>query len=180
MDKQAVWDVERPSTWFRDHEYIVKPGMRVLDLACGRGRHSVGAALRGAEVVGIDSDESKLSDARSLAAKNGVEVSWVAGELETMEIPTDFDLVLLFNYLDRGRFPDFLGAVKPGGWFLAETFLSGQTLFGWGPTNPKHLLEPGELMDLIKPLDLVFGREVTEVIDNRNAVRASVLARRQQ
>jgi SAM-dependent methyltransferase len=180
MDKQAVWEVERPSTWFRNHEYVITAGMRVLDLASGRGRHSVAAALRGADVVGVESDEEKLADARGLAAKQGVNVTWVSGDLETMEIPTGFDVVLLFNYLDRARFRDFVAAVKPGGWLLAETFLRGQTLHGWGPTNPAHLLEPGELLHLIEPLDLVFGREVTEVIDNRNAVRASVLARRQQ
>jgi SAM-dependent methyltransferase len=40
--------------------------MRVLDLACGEGRHAIAAALLGAQVVGLDRDEARLSTAREL------------------------------------------------------------------------------------------------------------------
>ena len=178
MDKTVELSDDRPSTWFHGHDYIISPGMRLLDLACGTGRHSVAAALRGADVVGIDKDEKKLLAASQRAGRHNVNVTLVPGDLETIEIPGGFDVVILFNYLDRNRFPVFLDAVKPGGWFLGETYLRNQVDFGWGPKHPDHLLEPGELLKLIRPLGLVFGREVTEVIDNRNAARASVLARR--
>lgn len=180
MDSKEVWEVERPSTWFRDHAHLITQGARVLDLACGHGRHAVPAAMRGADVVAIDPDEERLAASRQFADKHGVNVTWVAGDLDTIDIPSGFDVLLLFNYVNRARFPDFIGALNPGGWLFCETFLHGQENFGWGPTNPDQLLAPGELFQLISPLGLVAGREVVEVIDNRNALRASVLARRQQ
>ncbi len=180
MDKTVDVSDGRPSTWFHGHEYIITPGMRVLDLACGTGRHAVAAGLRGADVVGIDNDEKKLQAARKRASRNNVNITFVPADLETMDIPAGFDVVLLFNYLDRQRFPVFVDAVTPGGWFFGETYLRSHVRFGWGPNSPDHLLEPGELFKLIGPLGLVFGREVTEVIDTRSAARASVVARREQ
>ena len=50
--------------------------MRVLDLACGEGRHSLAAALLGAEVVGVDRDETRLATARELAGGAGLRVDW--------------------------------------------------------------------------------------------------------
>jgi len=180
MDKTVEFSSERPSTWFHGHEYIISPGMRVLDLACGTGRHAVAAALRGADVVAIDKDEKKLLAASRRASQHNVNVTLVPGDLEVMDVPAEFDVVLLFHYLDRKRFPKFVEAVKRGGWFLAETYLRSQVELGWGPKNPDHLLEPGELFKLICPLGFVLGREVIEVIDNKHAARASVLARREQ
>ena len=47
--------------------------MRVLDLACGEGRHSLAAAMLGAHVVGVDRDETRLATARELAAAHGAQ-----------------------------------------------------------------------------------------------------------
>jgi tellurite methyltransferase len=174
---QAIW---RRSTWFDIHMPLIRSGMKVLDLACGIGRHAIAAALRGADVVAIDRDEEKLRLGREQSEKKGAVVTWVHDDLETMTMPTGFDLVMLFNYLDRRRFPSFVEAVRPGGFFIYEGFLEGQRGYGWGPTSPNHLLKPSELSRLIRPLELVYGREVLEVIDNRYAARASVLARRVQ
>ena len=41
----------RPSTWFLWHAHRLGPGTRVLDLACGEGRHSLAAAAHGRQVV---------------------------------------------------------------------------------------------------------------------------------
>jgi len=172
----AMW---RRSTWFDRHLPVIRSGMKVLDLACGIGRHAIPAALKGADVVAIDKDKEKLKVAREEAEKKGAVVTWVHDDLETMAaVPTGFDVVMLFNYFDRGRFPAFVGAVRPGGLFLCEVFMEGQRAYGWGPTNPDHLARPSELSRLIRPLELEYAREVLEVIDNRYAARASVLARR--
>jgi len=98
-------------------------------------------------------------------------------DLRTSEIAAaSFDVVLLFDYLDRERFPDFLRAVRPGGYLLAETFLVSQRQQGWGPESDEHLLQPGELLRLVSPFEVFLSREVIEMIDGRPAAVASVLA----
>ena len=63
-----------------------------------------------------------------------------------------FDAVLVFNYLDRPRFPRALEAVRQGGLLIVESFLTTQREQGWGPTADAHLLLPGELARLVAPL----------------------------
>ena len=54
----------RPSTWFLWHAHRIRPGDRVLDLACGDGRHSARRRRAGRTVVGVDRDPAKLAQAR--------------------------------------------------------------------------------------------------------------------
>jgi hypothetical protein len=71
-----------------------------------------------------------------------------------------------------------LDAVKPGGWFLCETFLHTQSQYGWGPTSPNHLLAHGEILDLVAPFDIALAREGTEIANGRPMDVAGVLAQR--
>jgi SAM-dependent methyltransferase len=155
-----------PSTWFTWHEFLIREGSRVLDIACGEGRHSVAAAALGAHVVALDRDESKLDLGRDFARAEGLEINWRSVDLES-EWPDlgSFDAVLVFNYLDRVRMPRILECVAPGGVLIMETFLTVQRTFGWGPTRDDHLLLPGELNRLVTPLEVVHGREVIEPVD---------------
>lgn len=156
----------RPSTWFAWQADRIFPGSRVLDLACGTGRHAIAAAQLGAEVVAVDRDLDSLTAARAFAGKAGLRVDWREADLE--EGWPDwgtFDAVLLFNYLDRPRFPRVLDAVRPGGLLIAESFLTTQREQGWGPTADAHLLLPGELARLVAPFEIIHGREVAEPVD---------------
>lgn len=155
------------------------PGSRVLDLACGSGRHAIAAAQLGAEVVAVDRDADALLAARAFASTAGLTVDWREADLE--EPWPDwgvFDAVLLFNYLDRPRFARALGAVRPGGLLIAESFLTTQREQGWGPTSDAHLLLPGELQRLVAPFEIMHGREVAEPVDTERWRHvASVCAR---
>jgi len=167
-----------PSAWFNWHAGILRPGVRVLDLASGAGRHALPAAERGAEVVAVDEDAESLEILEREAERRHLPVKCLHMDLRTSQIaPAAFDVVMLFNYLDRSRFPDFRRAVRPGGHLLAETFLTAQREQGWGPQGDEHLLVPGELLRLVEPFEVVLSREVIEMIDGRPAALASVLAR---
>jgi len=172
--------VSRPSTWFVWHAHRIRPGMRVLDLACGEGRHSLAAAALGAEVVGMDRDATRLATARELAAAHGLAVDWRVVDLEgPWPELGGFDAVLVFNYLDRARMPEVRNLVAPGGLLVMESFLTRQRELGWGPTSEDHLLRPGELAGLVAPLRILQGREVLEPIDaERWRAVASVVATR--
>lgn len=170
---------DAPSTWFVAHANLFATGHRVLDLACGRGRHAIAAAQLGAHVTAIDADAEKLRVAAKLAQRAGVDVTWIQANLERDPVPAGpFDVVMMFNYLDRTRIAHFLAAVKPGGFFLGETFLERQRDLGWGPTSDDHLLKTMEFPRLVAPFTVVFAREVLEILDGHPRVIAGVLAQR--
>jgi SAM-dependent methyltransferase len=72
-------------------------GERVLDLACGIGRHSLELRRRGFEVVGVDISPELLAMAEQSASKEGLEASFVQADLRELELSDEFDLVLSLN-----------------------------------------------------------------------------------
>ena len=147
LDKPAVAplpDAEAPSPWIVRFAPLVPAGAHVLDLACGRGRHSRLFAARGCAVTAVD------RDAEALAALAGVaNVTTLVWNLEASAWPFDsnrrFDAVVVTRYLHRPLFVDLIRTVADDGVLLYETFAAGNAAFG-RPTNPDFLLEPGELL----------------------------------
>lgn len=177
--KSATDEVQRASDWFRQHAHLIRPGSRVLDLACGGGRHSRAAAALGATVVAVDRDARLLAESRRESQRSGELITWLELDLEQPWPEFGiFDAVLLFRYLDRARMPDVIRCVAPGGCLMVETFLAAQRSQGWGPTSDAHLLQPMELTGLVAPLEVVHAREVFEPVDeSRWAWIGSALAR---
>jgi ubiquinone/menaquinone biosynthesis C-methylase UbiE len=73
----------------------LKPGMRVLDVACGTGNTAIPAARKGAEVTGLDIAPNLLEQARQRAEQHALEIRFDEGDAE--ELPYDsasFDIVL--------------------------------------------------------------------------------------
>lgn len=170
----------RPSTWFTWHDHLLGPGVRVLDLACGEGRHAIAAALRGSEVLAIDLDGAAIERGQDLATAHGAKVEWREVDLAgTWPALGTFDVVLCFNYLDRGKVAALRDLVAPGGAILMETFLTAQRHLGWGPQSDAHLLMPGELPKLLAPLAVAHQREVIEPVEGeRWRAIASAFAQR--
>jgi SAM-dependent methyltransferase len=135
--------VQVPSDWVRRFAPLVPAGARVLDVACGAGRHTRLFTRRGCAVVAIDREprldpdlaSSRLVDARTADLEQG---AWpLPGER--------FDAVIITNYLHRPLFRPLLDALAPGGVLLYETFAVGNAAFG-KPSSPAFLLAPGELL----------------------------------
>jgi SAM-dependent methyltransferase len=107
-------------------------GSRVLDLACGIGRHSLALARAGMHVVGLDYSETYVAEARRLAKRESMSgsVEFVRRdmrELASVVAPGTFDLVLMINngfgYFDDRRDDarvviEVARALKPSGRFL--------------------------------------------------------------
>ena len=68
---------------------------RLLDLGCGVGRHSLLFAEKGWQVTGIDAAEASLAYARSEAKDAALAVSFLEGDLRTIALPPQQDLILL-------------------------------------------------------------------------------------
>jgi SAM-dependent methyltransferase len=74
------------------HERVVdqlapRPGVRLLDLACGTGAIAERAAAHGATVIGIDLAPALIETARERAAEHGLEIDYRVGDCEQLELP---------------------------------------------------------------------------------------------
>ena len=69
----------------------LEPGMRVLDVGCGPGRHARALAARGLEVLGLDISERFIALARD-GAPHGA--TFVRGDARAMDYDREFDAVI--------------------------------------------------------------------------------------
>ena len=143
-----------PSAWLLRWAHLLAPKSRVLDVACGSGRHLRYLHSLGHQVTGVDID---VSVAQALVP--GSEL--VQADLETQPWPLQdrqgpklFDGLIVFNYLWRPLWPHLLDSLAPGGVLIYETFASGQAQWG-RPRNPDFLLQPGELLERCQGLQII-------------------------
>ena len=101
---------------------------RVLDLACGQGRHAIPLAQEGFRVVGVDYQQHLLRKARRAAREAGVDVPFVRGDMRCLPFAGVFDAVAClftaFGYFSDAENARVLGeiarALRPGGWLLLD------------------------------------------------------------
>jgi len=151
-----------PSSWLIGNADLLPSGGRVLDVACGRGRHALLMASAGFEVRAIDRDAEAIAFLRDTAARLSLKIDTDVIDLET-DPPPDlsagaFDAVLVFRYLFRPLMPRLRDALKPGGRLFYETFTTRQAERGH-PKNPAFLLRDEELAELMTPLAILRARE---------------------
>lgn len=129
---------------------LIVPGGRVLDVACGSGRHLRWLASQGFAVSGVDRDADALAPLQGLGRI-------VVADLEAGAWPLageTFDAMVVTNYLWRPLWPALRAALGPGGVLIYETFAVGNAAFG-KPSNPDFLLQPGELLEACRGLQVV-------------------------
>ncbi|HVE75243.1 MAG TPA: class I SAM-dependent methyltransferase [Actinomycetota bacterium] len=107
----------------------ITPPARVLDLACGHGRHSIELARRGLHVTGIDLSEPSLQMAQQAAEEAGIHVELLHKDMRELDFNAEFDAVInmftAFGYFSREE--DDLHvlalvakALRPKGGFLLD------------------------------------------------------------
>jgi len=139
--------IEAPSAWVTRWSALVPVAGRVLDVACGYGRHARWFAARGNAVDAVDRNAEALS---ALATVPGIMPCCADIEAGTWPYaPGAYVCVVVTNYLHRALFPRLLDAVAPGGVLIYETFAVGNERFG-RPSNPEFLLRPGELLECVR------------------------------
>ena len=169
-----------PAAWLTMHKHWLPPG-DALDVACGRGRHALWLAQHGWRVTAVDRDADVLRGLETEARRRGLTVTTRVADLETAPAPLPdeaFDVIVAVHYLHRPLFPRLLAALRPGGVLVYETFTTAQAARG-KPTNPDFLLRPGELRELVSPLQVLDwregefdGRDVSSVVARRSPLTA--------
>jgi SAM-dependent methyltransferase len=134
------------------------PGARILDLACGHGRHSVLLARAGYRVTGLDRSAHMLWRGRAAAASGSVEagdgrVEWVRGDMRRLPFaagvspgkPFDacINLFTSFGYFEDDAENEQVIAeaarlLKPGGKFLIDVSNRDYCLLRMWPASWRH------------------------------------------
>ena len=135
-----------PSGWVCRWASQIPQGGRVLDVACGAGRHARYLAEHGFAVDAVDID---------ISACEGITVPNIAFRQADLEggpwpyPPGVFQGVVVTNYLHRPLLPMLLESLAQGGVLIYETFALGNERYG-RPKNPNFLLLPDELLEIVR------------------------------
>ena len=167
---------ENPSLWVERFAPMIRAGGSVLDLACGKGRHSLLLARLGYTVEAVDRDVEAL--ARITATAPGIVTR--QADLEGGLWPYHgraFDGIVVTNYLFRPLLPMLLDALEENGVLIYETSMVGNERFG-KPSNQDFLLCQDELLDLVRPRLTVVAFEQGEIDVPRPAVVQRLCATR--
>jgi SAM-dependent methyltransferase len=131
MSAEMAW-TERTEQEIRRALTMLRPqgGERILDLACGTGRHSLELVRQGFSVVGVEIGEELVEIARKDAAAQGLETDFIQADLRELKYEDEFDIVLNLNdgavgYFETDEenhrtFEVISRALKPGGQNLVQ------------------------------------------------------------
>jgi SAM-dependent methyltransferase len=114
-------------------EFLIKKlklssSMKILDLACGNGRHATRLAKLGHSVVGLDTNKDMIEIAKKEAKQTGVNVKWMLKDMRKISYKEEFDRVLLL-FTSFGFFDDkenfhalekISNALRPKGLFCLD------------------------------------------------------------
>ena len=159
-----------PSEWVVRCVPLIRAGGRVLDVACGTGRHTRFLIQAGFQVEAVDRDVSALAILPGAVIRHadleGEPWPYSAGE---------FDGIVVTNYLHRPLFLHLFETLAVGGVLIYETFSDGNQLLG-RPRNPDYLLKSGELLEQVKGYLEVNVYEELCVLGNNRAVVQRICA----
>ena len=103
----------------------LRKDQRILDLACGFGRHSLELSRRGFQVVRADITKDYITDAENTAKKEDLSARFILSDIRDLKFNQEFDVVLnladgAIGYLENDSenlkiFNVIADALKPGG-----------------------------------------------------------------
>lgn len=116
-----------------------RKGLKILDIACGTGRHSLELARRGHHVTGIDLSEAMIEKARSIAMNENLKIDFRIRDARNFNFNQSFDIAIM---ICEGAFPlmetdemnylilkNAYSSLKPGGIFIFTTLNGLYPLF---------------------------------------------------
>ena len=147
-----------------------------LDVAAGRGRHSIVLARARFLVVAIDYSQNAMRTLASVAHAERLPIYPVVADLSDFPLKHQcYDAIVDVNFLDRALIPDLRLALKPGGALIFDAYTRRQS----HTRSPQFMLAEGELRELLAGMEIVRYREgAVPGHDGNLEYRASALALR--
>lgn len=87
---------------FIEHEIKFNKTLKILDIGCGTGRHSIELTKRGYNVTGIDLSDSQLNRAMEKAALENLSIVFQKYDARNLPFKNEFDLAIM---ICEGAFP---------------------------------------------------------------------------
>lgn len=87
---------------FIEKEINYNKALKIIDIGCGTGRHSIELSKRGYSMTGIDLSESLLEKAREKAKQNGVQIDFLKHDARNLPFHKQFDVAIM---MCEGGFP---------------------------------------------------------------------------
>jgi 2-polyprenyl-3-methyl-5-hydroxy-6-metoxy-1,4-benzoquinol methylase len=87
---------------FIEKEINYDKSLRIIDIGCGTGRHSIELTKRGYKVIGIDLSESQLERAKEKAKTQNLQIDFQKHDARNLPFKNEFDLAIM---LCEGAFP---------------------------------------------------------------------------
>ena len=87
---------------FIEKEINFNKSLKIIDIGCGTGRHSIELARRGYKVTGIDLSESQLRRAKEKAKVQNLQINFQIHDARKLPFKNGYDLTIM---LCEGAFP---------------------------------------------------------------------------
>ncbi len=159
---------------FIEQEIGPQEKLKILDIGCGTGRHSIELSKRGYHVTGIDLSESQLKRAREKANENSLDIVFLQEDARQLNFKNIFDVVIM---ICEGAFPlmetdqmnyKILGnaakALKRGGKFIFTTLNALFPIFNSVDEFYKKTYQEGNAFMINHRFDLMTFREYDTII----------------
>ncbi len=80
---------------FIEEEIGRDKSLKIIDIGCGTGRHSIELAKRGYNITGIDLSESQLKRAREKAREAGLSIDFLQHDARSLPFKGEFDTAIM-------------------------------------------------------------------------------------
>jgi 2-polyprenyl-3-methyl-5-hydroxy-6-metoxy-1,4-benzoquinol methylase len=172
---------------FIEKEIASDKTLKILDIGCGTGRHSIEMTKRGYHVTGIDLSDSQLRRAIEKAIEQNLVIDFQKQDARNLHFNNEFDLVIM---LCEGAFPlmetdemnfqiiqNAAKALKSGGKLIFTTLNGLFPLFHSVKDFLELAKEAGNASTTGNSFDLMTFRDYnTTIVEDDNGIRKQFLA----
>jgi len=140
--------------------------LKILDLACGNGRHSIELARRGYSIIGLDLNSFFLKQAAIAAKEAQVTVKLMHGDMRKIPFKNEIDAITFlfssFGYFETDQdnyrvLEQVVKALRPGGKFIMD-FINHEWIVRNYCAYEQRILPNGVSIDIQRNFELTSGR----------------------
>ncbi|OGU54612.1 MAG: hypothetical protein A2V66_17340 [Ignavibacteria bacterium RBG_13_36_8] len=128
---------------------------KILDAACGAGRHSILLAKKGFLVTAFDLSQTLLNMAVENSRSLGLDINFITADLRTIQLEHEFDLILnlftSFGYFEKDEdnykfVQKAFNFIAPGGYFVLD-FLNRNNLLRNFKSRSQRLIQDMKILE---------------------------------